>query len=294
MTYIHAVGIHNTIPAGELPDLKAELKALSGKVYRRIDHFIQLAIIGAHKGLHGHKLSPDTAIYMTSGQGNIAVFDRVRDQRYIHKLLPKPVDFINLLSNSAGFYVATHLGLEGKNLFLAHQSFPVQMTMLVAQNDLKLGKQKCVLVGGVDEWVVKQELSKKLLGVEDTMVLGEGSNWLLIDTNAEGALGSFDMEPKALDKQQLQQFLSSAEVGTKLAFSRRICDDEADGIMDMNRSCQRFDYETSSGYYETLPLYALNSFLAGKEKGRLIHIDVYKGRYMVMSVENFGVSPSKA
>ncbi len=294
MTYIHAIGIHNTVPTDTVPDLKAELKALSGKVYRRIDHFIQLAIIGAHKSAQGHTLSPDTAIFMTSGQGNIAVFDRVRDQRYIHKLLPKPVDFINLLSNSAGFYVASHLGLQGKNLFLAHQNFPVQMTMLAAQNDLKLGKQKCVLVGGVDEWISKQDLSKKLLGVDETTVLGEGSNWMLLDTQPQGAMGSFDMEPKALDKSALQALLSSAEAGSKLAFSRSFSEKDAGEIMAANTHLQRYDYEASSGYYETLPLYALNSFLAGNEQGRLIHIDVNKGRYMVMSVDNTGFSPNKA
>ena len=132
MIYIHALGIHNTIPDHQLPDLKSELKALSGKVYRRIDHFIQLAIIGAHKAVAGMNLPPQTAIYMTSGQGDIMVFDRIRRQRYFQKMLSKPVDFVNLSSNASGYYVANHLGLEGRNLFLTHHHFPVQMTLLLA------------------------------------------------------------------------------------------------------------------------------------------------------------------
>lgn len=288
MIYIHAIGIHNTTPQ-HLPDLKSELKTLSGKFYRRIDHFIQLAIIGAHKAAAESELSSQTAIYMTSGQGDIMVFDRVRRQRYFQKMLSKPADFINLSSNSAGFYVAGHLGLKGKNLFLAHHHFPVQMTMLLAQNDIKLKREKAILVGGVDEWIPKSELAKKLLGVNENTVLGEGSNWLLINGEIEGAIGSFEMESQTLGKTQLQRCLSSAETGTRLAFSSRFSDQDVAEIMVASKGCRRYPYEASCAYYETLPLYVLNRFLA-HECGRLIHVDVCRGRYMVMSVDNLGFS----
>ncbi len=211
MIYIHAIGLHNSIPDNQLPDLQSELKALSGKFYRRIDHFIQLAIIGAHKAVAELELPSQTALYMTSGQGDIMVFDRVRRQRYFHKMLSKPVDFVNLSSNTAGFYVASHLGLDGKNLFLQHHHFPVQMTMLLAQNDIITGQEEAVLVGGVDEWVAKPELAKKLLGVDGSTRLGEGSNWQLLGAEAEGALGSFAMETETLDKIHLSKMLLSVE-----------------------------------------------------------------------------------
>jgi hypothetical protein len=285
MIYINAIGIHNTIPINEQSDLLHELKTVSGKLYRRSDHFIQLAILGAHKAVNELSLSDQTAIYLTSGQGNSSVFERLCEQRCIQKFLPKPIDFINFLSNSAGFYVASHLGLSGKNLFLSHNDFPVQMTMLTAQNDLNLGKQKAVLVGGVDEWLADQELAGKLLGVSERKVLGEGSNWMLISAEAKGALGTFEMAGKGLDINKLKQLLVSAEAGTYLAFSRRFADVAVAALMGLNTGCKRFVYEESCGYYETLPLYALNRFLSRKE-GRLIHIDVKNGRYMVMTVNN--------
>ncbi len=285
MIYIHAIGIHNTIPDNQLPDLKSELKALSGKVYRRIDHFIQLAIIGAHKAAAELDPAPQTAIYMTSGQGDIMVFDRVRRQRYFQKMLSKPVDFVNLSSNSAGFYVATHLGLNGKNLFLLHHHFPVQTTLLAAQNELNLGQQKAILVGGVDEWIPKSELAKKLLGVDEVTILGEGSNWLLLKAEAEAALATFALEPGTLNKIELQRLLLSVEAGTFLAFSSRFSAAEVAEIMVMNKGCKRYHYEASCAYYETLPLYVLNRFLH-QEQGKLIHLDVSKGRYMFMRVDN--------
>jgi hypothetical protein len=288
MIYINAIGVHNTIPEPEPPDLTRELKAISGKVYRRSDHFIQLAILGAHKATKDLALAEQTAIYLSSGQGNISVFQRLCEQRYIRKFLPKPVDFINLLSNSAGFYVAGHLGLSGKNLFLSHQDFPVQMTMLAAQNDLSLGKQKAILVGGVDEWLEDQKLSRKLLGVAERTVLGEGSNWMLLSAEAKGALGTFEMGVKGLEINKLRELLASTEKGTYLALSARFSGEAAAAIMGLNKGCRRFDYEASCGYYETLPLYALNLFLS-REKGRLLHIDVKNGRYMVMTVDNTGL-----
>ena len=286
MTYIHAVGIHNTVPQ-TLPDLKSELKALSGKVYRRIDHFIQLAIIGAHKTAAERQLPKETALYMTSGQGNIAVFQRVREQRHIHKMLPKPVDFINLLSNSAGFYVASHLGLGGKNLFLNHHRFPVQMSLLAAWNDLNLGKQEAVLVGGIDEWIERQELAKKLLGVSEATQLGEGSNWMLLSSEREGSLGAFELEPKGLGRKALEARIGALEAGSRIAFSPRFKTEEIDEMMALNDGCSRYAYESTCGYYETLPLYAMNRFLT-KEEGMLLHVDVSDGRYMVMSVDNRG------
>ncbi len=286
MIYIHAIGIHNTAPGEKLPDLTGELKSI-GASNRRSDHFIQLAVIGAHKAAEGHKLWEQTAVYMTSGQGNTAVFNRVCEALRIQKNLPKPVDFINLLSNSAGFYVAAHLGLHGKNLFLSHHHFPVQMTLLTAQNDITLGRQKAILAGGVDEWLPRQDLARKLSGVSETTALGEGSNWLLLSSQQEGAIATFELTGKWLKEDELQKLLT-AEVKnnqSSIAFARRVPAAKAAGIMSQYPEFKRYNYEESCAYYETLSFYALNSFLGGNKKGRLLHIDASAGYYMVMVIE---------
>ncbi|MBW6520342.1 MAG: hypothetical protein K0A99_04910 [Desulfoarculaceae bacterium] len=287
MIAIRAMGIHNSIPDHHQPDLAAKLRALSGKVYRRTDHFIQLAIIGAHMAAAGQELSPQTATYMTSGQGNISVFERICDQRHVRNQLPRPIDFINLLSNSAGFYVASHLGLSGKNLFLSHHRFPVQMALLVARNDLILGREQAALIGGIDEWIPRQELARKILGRDQTTVLGEGSNWMLLGKLDEEAAVTLEVTPRILDKQQLRQQLASIEPGASLAFGKRFAAAEREEIMNLKRGWRRYAYEGFCGYYETLPLFALNRFLL-QEKGKLLHIDVSDGRYMIMQVSNQG------
>ena len=140
---------------------------------------------------------------------------------------------------------------------------------------------------GCREWIPKPELAKKLLGVDEATVLGEGSNWLLLKAEAEAALATFALEPGTLDKIELQRLVLSVEAGTFIAFSSRFSDDETAEIMVMNKGCKRYHYEASCAYYETLPLYVLNRFLR-QEQGKLIHLDVSKGRYMVMRVDNNG------
>lgn len=285
MIFIHAAGIHNTMPRERQPDLAEELHTLTGKIYRRTDHFIQLAILGAHKAAGTRELPAQTAIYLTSGQGNISVFTRICEQRRQHNLLPKPVDFINLLSNSAGFYVASHLALDGKNLFVTHHHFPAQMALLAAQNDLRLGRQKMVLLGGVDEWIPRQDLARKLLGVSPSTQLGEGSNWLLLNSEEKNALATVEVHPQLLSSSLLAALLSYAPRNTSLIFSHRFDREAVSGFMRRYPQCRLFSPEEDSGYYETHPLFTLSSFLR-QEKGRLIHIDTDGNQYMIVTLAN--------
>jgi hypothetical protein len=284
MIYIHAAGIHNSIPSGELSDLKTELKTLSGKSYRRIDRFIQLALIGAHKAVAGYELESGTALYLISGQGDIPVFERVRRQRYFQKMMSKPVDFVNLAGNTAGFYVSSHLGIAGANLFLAHNRFPVQMALLLAQSDLELKKQSAILLGGVDEWLENQELAKKLLGVSESVRLGEGSNWLLLKGEPAGALASLQVDCGQFDLKQIKVEIGKLEPGTRLAFSWHMPASAVAEIMALRKDLRRFEYESNSAYYETLPLYVLNKFLAGGF-GKLFHIDSDGAAFMGVRLE---------
>jgi len=283
MIYIHALSLHNSQPEKSSLDLKAELRTLSGRVYRRIDRFIQLAIIGAHKAVSGSELDSAAALYLTSGQGDISVFARVRQQRYFQKMMSKPVDFVNLASNTAGFYVASHLGLNGTNLFLTHHNFPVQMALLLAQSELELQKQPAVLLGAVDEWYPDQVLARKILGVDASVRLGEGSNWVLLKNNSEEALASLMVEPELLDLAALKERLAMAGPDICLAFASRLSATVINEIMGLRKGLKRFDYERVCAYYETLPLFAVNLFLS-RETGVLFHIDSDGERFMVMRI----------
>ncbi len=284
MIYIHRIGGYNAVPGEERPDIKAALKTATGRVFRRTDRYIQLSMLGAHQ--IAENIESDTALFMSSGEGNLSVFNRLRDQQYIDHQPPRPVDFINSLSNTAGFYVAQYLNLSGKNLFLSHHGFPVQMALLLAENDLKLKKQKQILLGGVDELLEPVAYTKKFLGVCDDTVLGEGSNWLSVSAQEEGALASIETQPEEMDRDAVIDFIATLNPHAKVAFGMRT--DPKDIMAFTQQSpCARFDYESSCGYYETVPFYVLRRFIE-HEKGQLVFIDCFEERYRVVTFNVFG------
>lgn len=276
MIYVHAIGLHNSMPSGKVSDLKPELKALSGKNHRRIDRFIELAIIGAHKAVAGYELEPATALYLVSGQGDIPVFERVRRQRYFQKMMSKPVDFVNLASNTAGFYVASHLKIAGANLFLSHKHFPVQMALLLAQSELVLKTYPAILLGGVDECLENRELARKLLGVAAATELGEGSNWLLLNCEPDGALAALRVAGQQFDRAQVEAEIRKLEPGICLAFSRRLPARLGSQLKAVREDLHCFASDPArGGYYETRSLYDINHFLLARKRvsRKLLHID---------------------
>ncbi|RLA73411.1 MAG: hypothetical protein DRG24_00260 [Epsilonproteobacteria bacterium] len=280
MIYIHRIGGYNAVLGEVRSDIKAALKAATGKVFRRTDRYIQLSMLGAHEV--AENIDADTALFMFSGEGNLSVFNRLRDQQYIDHQPPRPVDFINSLSNTAGFYVAQYLNLKGKNLFLSHHGFPAQMALILAENDLKLKKQKQILLGGVDELLEPVAYTKKFLGVCDDTVLGEGSNWLILRAEERGALASIETLPEELTREAVLDFMATLDPEIQVAFGMRTDPKDITAFTQQSR-CMRFDYESSCGYYETVPFYVLSRFVE-REKGQLVFIDCFEERYRVMTL----------
>ena len=281
MIYIHKTGSVNRKEGEEL-DVKAAWKVVSPKMIRRTDRFIQLALLGAHQAVGDNVLDKGTALYMASGQGNLAVFKRLRDQRYIHKQPPKPVDFINSLSNTAGFYVAQYFGIYGKNLNVSRQGLVAETTLLLAQNDLELGKEQQILVGGVDELQEPVAFTKRTLGICDERLLGEGSNWMLLSAQQEGALASIDVVKKQMYAADVKECLHTLDKSCKVAFGLRCSKEMIDELLD-GAERERFVYEASCGFYETATLYALNSFI-NEGEGELLFIENYKENFRLIKV----------
>ncbi len=281
MIYIHKTGSVNRKEGEEL-DVKSAWKVVSPKMIRRTDRFIQLSLLGAYAAIGDDLLDKETALYMVSGQGNLAVFKRLRDQRYIHKLPPKPVDFINSLSNTAGFYVAQFFDLYGKNLNVSRQGLVVENILLLAQVDLELGKERQILLGGVDELQEPVSFTKRTLGVSDDTLLGEGSNWMLLNREEEGALASIEVVKKQMDLAALKSYLHDIGTTHKIAYGQRISQDVIDTLSD-NAPWERFVYEERCGFYETASLYVLNRFI-DEDKGSLLLIDTYADKFRVTKV----------
>lgn len=282
MIYIHQVGCINYNDPNQT-NIKADCKLVAPKYIRRTDDFIQLAILGVEQIQRRHPIESNTALYLTSGQGNLGVFQRLCDQRFIEKSPPKPVDFINSLSNTAGFYVSQFLNLDSKNSNLSHVSFVVEMALLLAKNDLLQNKEQQVLLGGVDQLLQPSTLATATLGLPNSVPVGQGSNWMLLNKRKEGALACLELNNTEMDIKQLSALLSTQKAGYQLAFSLLIAPQTINAILQKTEQSQ-FNYEKQVGFYETVALYALNQFILN-EKGRLIFIDYFQGKYRVIQLD---------
>jgi len=280
MIYVHKTGLLNQKQEDEL-GVKEKWKAVAPKMIRRTDRYIQLSLLGAYAAVGDTKLDVSTALYMASGQGNLAVFKRLRDQRYIHKQPPKPVDFINSLSNTSGFYVAQFFGLHGKNLNVSRQGLVVENILLLAQSDLESGREREALLGGVDELQEPVDFTRRTLGICDERPLGEGSNWMLLNAKRAEALASLEVLKQDMDLAMLQNYLHS-KTAASIAFGQRCERKVIEEILDVTQ-LERFEYEMHCDFYETSTLFVLNHFIE-TGSGVLYYVNCFENRYRVIKV----------
>lgn len=284
MIYIQQVALVNH-QQPDLIDVKALCKEAAPKFVRRTDRFIQLGILGVAQIQSKQKITKNTALYLTSGQGNISVFKRLCDYRFVEKAPPKPVDFINSLSNTAGFYIAKFLDLESKNNNLYHHGFVVEMALLLADCDLKLKKEKQILIGGVDQFIEPSGFAKQSLGLQADSKLGEGSNWMLVNNCREGALASLEVVTESMDLEQIKSYIEEIKEAYQIAFALRCSELDIELLMQAASSI-RFHYEQQVAFYETVILYALNAFVQS-EKGLLLFVDYFEGKFRLLKLNVF-------
>lgn len=177
---------------------KSELHALVAKPPRRINRYIRLALIGAHRCVaQTAPLSPATPLYMASEQGSVAETIRLMDDIVVHGHAPMPMPFINVSSNMVGFYLAASLGLTGRNINVARSrgSFGAILELADLDTDLDANRGAVrdsaspmpLLLGTANECVWPLAEHRRRSGLPTDVPLVEGSYWLLVDSNSEGA-----------------------------------------------------------------------------------------------------------
>lgn len=169
-----------------LPSLDDRLRELCRENFRRIDRFIQLALLGSARCVTGRQLQTDCGIYLGSGLGPIGNNVVTQQQLIRDREIPKPFNFINTLGSSAGFYVARNLGLSGQNFFVSRRGASLDAVMCQAVADLTLGIVRQALIGVVEEVVLPLAGHRKRQRLPETAALSEGSHWLLLQADGEG------------------------------------------------------------------------------------------------------------
>lgn len=130
-------------------DLKAALISWLPSTPRRIDRLILQALL-CTAPLKA-KVRPDCGLYLASRHPARGTMGSLLDSVCVHKLQPKPFEFVNSVSNAAGFHVAAQLGLEGPNLFIGAGPNVWKHLQALASLDLADGLSGQALLVLIDE-----------------------------------------------------------------------------------------------------------------------------------------------
>ncbi len=175
---IYACGQHYQAVSEPLPDMKSLTQQVTGKSIRRIGRFIQLALIGATRCRAQQQLPADTAVYLASGRGDLELTLEIMTQLFREGQSPKPLSFVNTVSNAACFYIAQLLGLQSRSNFVCNRYFAFESVLQLAALDLQLGVVDSALVGSVDIATAPLSEHRQRLQLAPDTAIGEGSHWL--------------------------------------------------------------------------------------------------------------------
>lgn len=207
--YILASGRFYQAVDNELPNLKSEVKASCGRHIRRVDRFIQLALIGAHRCSSGRELPKNTGLYLASGDGPKANLNQSLEELYRHQQPLMPLNFINMVSNAATFYVAQTLAIESVSLFNSHQYFAFQQVLQLAEMDLTNKITEFAMVGSVDECCEPLAVQREVLSAAADEQIAEGSYWFLLSENDANAIAKIQVNKQYADKSKVINAIST-------------------------------------------------------------------------------------
>jgi len=280
--FIHGCGDYYAVIETDdaLADLKPLVKEATGQPVRRVGRFIQLALIGAGRCLGGRTAPDETAVYFTSGRGDMEVTVEVMESLFRDGEAPKPLHFINTVSNAACFYISKHFSLHGRSTFLCNRYFSFETALQLALFDLASGAVKHALVGSVDIVTPPLSVQRMRLHLPPDTPVAEASHWLLLSTDPNGARGAIAAAAVTGDQAAALDLVraGSATVGAAGQFG-----DGAALLRDAGIQ-GTFDYRADRAHYDSQSGAVISAFL-GAGSGALAHVNVDPdGRCGVMLV----------
>lgn len=289
---IYACGDQVHTATDELPDLKAMTQDATGKAYRRIGRFIQLALIGAARCALGREAPASTAVYFASGRGDLEVTVDIMTQLFRDAQTPKPLAFVNTVSNAACFYVAQLLNLQSPSNYVCNRYFAFESALRLAQLDVRMGKQRSVLVGSVDAASAPLSDHRRRLHLAPDATVGEASHWLWLGPKdaSRPRLGELIDVRHFDNRDALLQWIaqhSLADARCMLSAGQYIDAKTFESIQHTAGFVRSFDYRSDRGHYDSHSGAVIGAFLrAPTSQSRLLHLNAdADGRYGAMLVE---------
>lgn len=164
-----------------LPSLRSALTEVCRRRYRRLDRFIQLALIGSGRCTAGHTPGRECGIYLGVGNGPISSNIKVQQALFVEQELPMPFAFVNTLGSSSGFYIADNLGLDASAVVVSGRQNSLGAALTCAMLDLAIGAVEQALVGVVEVLALPLSAQRERLAVRPDRPLAEGSHWWLLE-----------------------------------------------------------------------------------------------------------------
>lgn len=222
-----------------LVDLNALIARWHPQRVRRIDRYIQLCLAGGLGCVAGRRLPADTGVYLSTNSGAISTPSATMRHIQQQGELPKPLHFVNTLSNSAGYYLTRLLQLNGNAVMVSDSDTSFEAALLHAGLDLLAGRVSTALVGAFDDIAmpIAQQL-ERMHAPAGTGSLYEGSHWLLLEPEHDNPEQARLELPCYLNgKKQLTEWLDRHD-GLPIQLSFRPDGEEL--MLLANRSWQQF------------------------------------------------------
>ncbi|MEO4048525.1 hypothetical protein AAFN46_15725 [Pseudomonas sp. CAU 1711] len=145
---IAACSVHGPASCSE-KELKAALGAWLSAPPRRIDRLILQALLCTAP--LRERVDSRCGLYLAAYHPARTTMGSLLDAVCVHRRQPKPFEFVNSVSNAAGFHVAQQLGLEGPNLFIGAGPQVWRHLQALAALDLSEGLISQALLVVIDE-----------------------------------------------------------------------------------------------------------------------------------------------
>jgi hypothetical protein len=289
--YVHATSSFICEPIDDLGGLKEELKKYTDYFFRRINKFILLSLRGVHQCVHKLNIDNSTAVYLATENGNLGDTETVLQQLYMENSFPKPFNFINTMSNTASFYVAQSLKSLGRSITVSSKNISFERGLELAKVDFELKHIKEALVGGVDEATTSRHEHIKKYGESSNGVkLVEGSSWLYLKAEKEGALGevlsimTFNSRDDALH--QVKSLIASGPM--VISFGILMTPPEKDIWRKECPHAEEFDYIGNHGYYDTAASFAVCKFFEVYAGKLYVHVNKnIQGQYVAVACKRY-------
>lgn len=275
--HVRGIGSYYAPVEDKLADLKPLVKEATGDSIRRVGRFIQMALVGAGRCVGGAKLPAETGVYFTSGRGDLDVTIDVMEELFRDGHAPKPLNFINTVSNAACFYVAKQFGLHGRSTFLGNSFFSFETALQLAMLDLEIGAIKSALVGSVDIVTPPVDIHRRRLKLKSGEPVGEGAHWLWLSAErGRGARGAVQGAEFFADRAGLLAWIAKQGLDvqrTRLAAGQFIGAEDVAAIKQASGITQDFVYRDALFYYDSQSGAAIGAFLAGDEGDAMLHVN---------------------